>query len=125
MVVLIIIMIIIKYVVDGGRAVRRSKRQPDLKRFDYGGAGVVDTDDAEQAAEEYNETVKHYGAPLERVALQLEMEVARPDERQHGAGETADETHQYGEVRYGYGHEYGAQYDGYTERQTPDLQFAV
>lgn len=93
-----------------------SERQSDLERFDDGRAGVVDADDAEQAAEEYDETVEHNGAPLERVTLQLEVEVARPYERQHGAGEAADEAHQYGEVRYGYGHEHGAQDDGHTER---------
>jgi len=53
------------------------------------------------------------------------VEVARPYERQHGAGEAADEAHQYGEVRYGYGHEHGAQDDGHAERQTPNLELAV
>lgn len=48
-----------------------SERQPYLERFDDGRAGVVDADDAEQTAEEYDETVEHYGAPFERVALQL------------------------------------------------------
>lgn len=53
----------------GGGEGWRSERQPDLERFDDGGAGVVDADDAEQAAEEYDEAVEHDGAPLERVAL--------------------------------------------------------
>lgn len=53
------------------------------------------------------------------------MEVARPDEREHGAGEAADEAHEYGEVRYGYGHEHGAQDDGHAERQAPDFELAV
>jgi len=48
-----------------------SERQPYLERFDDGRAGVVDANDAEQTAEEYDETVEHYGAPLERVTLQL------------------------------------------------------
>lgn len=53
------------------------------------------------------------------------MEVTRPYERQHGAGEAADEAHQYGEVRYGDGHEHGAQNNGHSERQAPDFELAV
>lgn len=53
------------------------------------------------------------------------MEVTRPDERQHGAGEAADETHQDGKVRYGYGHEHGAHDDDDAERQAPDLELAI
>lgn len=102
-----------------------SERQADLERFDDCGTGIVDADHAEQAAEEYDETVEHDRAPLERVALQLQMEVARPYERQHCAGEAADEAHQYGEVRYRYGHEHGAHYDDHAERQAPHLELAV
>lgn len=110
---------------SGGPGGASSERQADLERFDDGGTGIVDADHAEQAAEEYDEAVEHNGAPLERVALQLQMEVARPYERQHCAGEAADEAHQYGEVRYGYGHEHGAQYDDHAERQAPHLELAV
>lgn len=41
--------------------------------------------------------------------LELQVEVAWPDERQHGARETADEAHQDGEVWNGYRHHNSAE----------------
>lgn len=53
------------------------------------------------------------------------MEVAGPDEGEHGTGERADEAHEDAEVWYEDGHEDGEDYDAYSPRQTPDLELVV
>lgn len=101
------------------------KRQADLEGLDEGVARVVDADDAEEHAEEDDEAVEGHGAGLHRVALELEVEVAGPDEGEHGAGEGADEAHEDAEVRYEDGHEDGEENDTETPSKAPDLELAV
>lgn len=56
------------------------------------------------------------------MTLEFDVEVAGPDERQHGAGEAADEAHQDGEVRDGRGHQHRADNHGYAESKAPHLR---
>ena len=53
------------------------------------------------------------------------MEVAGPDEGEHGAGEGADEAHEDAEVRYEDGHHNGEEDDADAPRQAPDLKLIV
>lgn len=53
------------------------------------------------------------------------MEVAGPDEREHGAGKGTDETHQYAEVRYEDRHQNGEHNHADFPSQTPDLELAI
>jgi hypothetical protein len=56
------------------------------------------------------------------VALEFDVEVAGPNEGQHGAGEAADEAHQDGEVRDGSGHQHRADDHGDAPCQAPNLR---
>lgn len=103
----------------------RSEGQADLKSVDERGAGVVDADHAEKDAEEDDEAVVCDGAPLHRVPLELQMEVAWPDERQHGASEWADEAHQYAKMGYEDRHQDGEYDHADAPSQTPDFELAV
>lgn len=53
------------------------------------------------------------------------MEVAGPDEGEHGAGEGTDETHQYAEVRYKDRHQNGKDDHADPPSQAPDLELAI
>lgn len=53
------------------------------------------------------------------------MEVAGPDEREHGAGKGTDETHQYTEVRYKDRHQNGKYDHADPPGQTPDLELTI
>lgn len=101
------------------------KGQPNLKRLDEGAGGVVDADDAEQHAEEDDETVVRDGAPVESGPLELQVEVARPDEREHGAREAADEAHEDSEVRDRYGHDYSEHDEAHSDGEAPHFELAV
>lgn len=99
--------------------------QADVERFDQGIPGIVDADKAEQKAETDDEVVVCDVFLIHQMALELEMEVARPDEAQHSAGEASDEAHQDGEVRNETSHENCEENDADAPAQTPDLQLAV
>lgn len=69
--------------------------------------GVDDAHDPEQHAEEDDKVVVGLLARRHQVALQLEVEVARPHEGEHGPGERSDQPHQHVEVGDGDCAEYG------------------
>ena len=87
--------------------------QSDCECLDEGAERIVDSDDAEEDAQENDEAVVGYRAPVQGGAFELQVEVARPDEGEHSAREAADEAHQNGKVRDEDGHEHGKddQYD--------------
>lgn len=64
-----------------------------MESLDQRSEGDIDADDAEEDAKEDNEAVVSDSAPIQGGAFQFEMEVARPDEGEHGTSEAADETH--------------------------------
>lgn len=101
------------------------KRQTDLEGPDELLAGVVDADDAEEDTEEDDEAVVGDLTRLHRVALELEVEVAGPDEGEHGAGERADEAHEDTEVGYEDSHEDGEEDDADPPSKAPDLELAI
>lgn len=96
-----------------------------MESLDESSERVVNADDAEEDAEEDDEAVVSDGAPVEGGAFEFEVEVARPDEGEHGAGEAADEAHQDGEMWDGNGHDGREDDEGDAEGQTPDFEFAV
>lgn len=59
------------------------------------------------------------------MSLQFQVEVARPDEAQHGARETADESHQDLEVRNEAGHQNRHHDHCHSERKSPDFEVSV
>jgi hypothetical protein len=116
--------------VGGGREGKRQGIEEDCldrqsESVDEGLAGVVDANDAEEQPEEDDEAVVGDGTRLHGVALELEVEVAGPDEGEHSAGEGADEAHEDAEVGYEDGHEDGEEDDADAPRQAPDLQLPV
>lgn len=101
------------------------KGQADLEFLDQGPERVVDANDAEEYAQEDDETIVGDGAPIQSGSLQFEVEIARPDEGEHGAREAADEAHQDGEVRDGNGHDDREDDESDAQGQAPDFQLAV
>lgn len=65
--------------------------------YQLGEAGK-DAHHAAQEAQAYYEHVPSFRLRCQLIAFQLEVEVARPNEGEHRAGEAADETHEYREV---------------------------
>lgn len=95
--------------------------QADLEGLDECRARVVDAHEAKQAAQEDDKVVVQDGVPVQTVSLELQVEVAGPDEAQHGAGERADEAHQDGEVGDEDGHEHGEDNHAHFEGEPPHL----
>lgn len=101
------------------------KRQANLEGINHGVAGVVDAHDSEETAEEDDEAVVGDCGLVQGMPLELQVEVAWPDKRQHGARETADEAHEDSEVWNGYRHHNRAEDHTHSKSQTPDSQFTV
>ena len=101
------------------------ERQSDAIRLHQGAAGRVDAAQAEQHAQEDDEHVVPPREPGERVPLELQVEVARPDEAEHDTGDAADEAHQDGEVRDDDGHDDGEDYHDHAEGEADGAQLAV
>lgn len=55
------------------------------------------------------------------MSAQLEMEEARPDERQKASSKAANEAHQDGEVRNDHCEDDGDNHHDHSESQTPKL----
>lgn len=84
--------------------------------------------DADDPAEDPHADDRHlpgHFEPSHVVALELHVEVARPHERQHGAGETADQSHEQGEVGDGDGQQHGDDDQENPECHRPYPQLAI
>lgn len=104
---------------------RSLERQTDLERFDKRVARVVDADKAEQKPEADDEVVVGDVFLVHQVSLELQVEVARPDEAQHGTREAADEAHQDREMGDEAGHQDSEHDDADAPHKPPNLQLAV
>ena len=78
-----------------------------MECLDEGPEWDVDADDSEEHAQEDDETVVGDGTPVQGGTFEFQVEVAGPDEGEHGAREAADEAHEDGEVGNGDGHHDG------------------
>ena len=100
-------------------------RLPATESLDECASRVVDTEPGAHESERDDGDVDGLLVPAQRVALEAQVEVARPDERQHVAGDTSDEAHQYGEVRQEDGHDESEADEPEPQHESPDLQRAT
>lgn len=104
---------------------QRLKGYTDFEGFDQSASGVVDADAPEEEPEADDEVVEGYGSGVHGFSLQLQVEVAGPNEAQHRTGEAANEAHQNRKVGYKTGHEYCKKYNSNPPSQAPNLQLPV
>ena len=83
---------------------------------------VVDTEPGTHESERDDGDVDGFLVPAQRVALDAQVKVARPHERQHVAGDAADEAHQYGEVRQEDGQDESERDETEPQHEPPYLQ---
>ena len=96
-----------------------------LERVDERVARVEHAGDRDQHTKENDEHVDGDLRPGELLALQVQVKVARPDEREHGARDAADEAHENGKVRYENGQEERENDECNAQADGPHLQVAV
>jgi len=83
---------------------------------------VVDADAAAEESKQDNEDVGGTSYKPNRRAFDAQVEVSGPDQRQHVARETADQTHQDGKVRDENSHEHRQNDDSQTQYDGPPAQ---
>jgi len=100
----------------------RLEGQADGEGPDKGRPRVKHANHGKQHPQDNDEVVVVPCSLVHLVALEFDVEVAGPNEGQHGAGEAADEAHQDGEVRNGSSHQHCADNHGYAECKAPHLR---
>ena len=96
-----------------------------MESLDEGAEGDGEADDAEEHPQEDDETVVGDGTPVQSRSFQFKMEVAGPDERQHGTRETADQAHENGEMWDPDGHDDGEGDHSNADSKSPHFQLAI
>jgi len=96
-----------------------------MESLDEGAEGDADAYDAEEHAQEDDETVVGNSAPVKSRSFQLQVEVTGPDEREHSAGETSDQAHEDGKVRDPDGHQDGEDHHAHAKGKPPHLELTV
>lgn len=97
----------------------------NFERLDQGTAGIVDADNGKDKSEGNYKVVVVDLLLLQNFSFQLQVEVARPDETQHGASEATDESHQDLKVWNEAGHQNCPHDDADPESESPYLQLTV
>ena len=96
-----------------------------FERFQQSHTRIIHARDRNQHAEHDYDHIDGHLMPLERFPLQMQVKVAWPYEREHGARDAADEAHQYSKMRYKYGEKEREQNEAHTQTHRPELQITV
>ena len=92
----LVILIVVLIEAKNSIAARRTLPQS----LDKSHTRVENASNGDQETENNNGNVERTLIPLHGLALEAQVKITRPDEREHGASDAADEAHQNGEVRY-------------------------